>query len=42
MKTAEDVEDDLNECDNSYFAAGEDIAGQLFAFIKANKDLITL
>jgi hypothetical protein len=42
METAEDIEDDLNECDNSYFAAGEDIASQLFVFIKANKDVITL
>ena len=41
MEAAEDIEDDLNNCDNSYFAAGEDIAGQLFAFIKANKDIIT-
>jgi hypothetical protein len=32
----------LNDCDNSYFGRGEDIAGQLFAFIKKNKDAITL
>jgi hypothetical protein len=32
----------LNDCDNSYFGSGEDIAGQLFAFIKKNKDAITL
>ena len=35
-------EDDLNECDDSYYKSGEDIAGQLFAFIKKNKDAITL
>ena len=35
-------EEVLNDCDNSYFGAGEDIAGQLFAFIKTNKDAITL
>jgi hypothetical protein len=34
--------EDLNECDASYYEAGEDIAGQLFAFIKANKNTITL
>ena len=35
-------EEDLNECDDSYYKAGEDIAGQLFAFIKTKKDAITL
>ena len=35
-------EDDLNECDDSYYKSGEDIAGQLFAFIKKNKDAIKL
>ena len=35
-------EDDLNECDRSYYKVPEDIAGQLFAFIKTNKDGITL
>ncbi len=34
--------DDLNECDNSYYKSGEDIAGQLFAFIKKNKDALRL
>jgi hypothetical protein len=38
----EGSEAELNECDNSYYQAGEDIAGQLFAFIKANKDAIAL
>ena len=32
----------LNDCDNSYFGTGEDIAGQLFAFIKKNRDAISL
>ncbi len=35
-------EDDLNECDGSYYNSGEDIAGQLFAFVKKNKDAIRL
>jgi len=35
-------EDDLNECDDSYYKSGEDVAGQLFAFIKKNKDAIRL
>ncbi|MGA9721306.1 MAG: DUF4375 domain-containing protein [Candidatus Binatus sp.] len=35
-------EEDLNECDNSYYRSGEDIAGQLFAFIKRYGDAITL
>ena len=35
-------EDELNECDDSYYKSGEDIAGQLFAFIKANKDVMRL
>ena len=35
-------DDELNDCDSSYFRAGEDIAGQLFAFIKTNKDAIKL
>jgi hypothetical protein len=34
--------DVLNDCDNSYFGAGEDIASQLFEFIKKNKDAILL
>jgi hypothetical protein len=35
-------EEDLNGCDRSYFEGPEDITGQLFAFIKTNKDAITL
>jgi len=35
-------EEDLNECDRSYYQAPEDIAGQLFAFIKKNKNSIKL
>jgi uncharacterized protein DUF4375 len=42
METAEDIEDELNECDSAYYAAGEDIPGQLFTFIKTNKGVITL
>jgi hypothetical protein len=33
----------LNECDEQYYRhAGEDIAGRLFDFIKANRDAIRL
>jgi hypothetical protein len=35
-------EEDLNECDRSYYKGLEDIASQLFAFIKTNKNAITL
>jgi len=42
MADDEVSEDDLNECDDSYYKSGEDIAGQLFAFIKKNKDAIKL
>jgi hypothetical protein len=35
-------EEDLNRCDQSYYKGPEDIAGQLFAFIKTNKNAITL
>lgn len=42
MAAGEEGEEELNECDNSYYKAGEDIAGQLFAFIKTNKDAIVL
>jgi len=42
MSDDEVNEDDLNECDDSYYKSGEDIAGQLFAFIKKNKDMIKL
>ena len=42
MADDEVSEDDLNECDDSYYKSGEDIAGQLFAFIKKIKDAIKL
>jgi hypothetical protein len=42
MEDADESEEALNECDTSYYNAGEDIANQLFAFIKKNKDAITL
>ena len=42
MADDEASEDELNECDESYYKSGEDIAGQLFAFIKKNKDAIKL
>jgi Domain of unknown function (DUF4375) len=32
----------LSECDDAYYQSGEDIAGQLFAFIKKNRDAIIL
>ena len=35
-------EEDLNECDSFYYKGPENIAGQLFAFIKTNKNAITL
>ena len=41
MAASDEIEDELNECDSAYYAAGEDIAGQLFIFIKANKEAIT-
>ena len=42
MGNDEVSEDDLNECDDAYYKSGEDIAGQLFSFIKANKDVIRI
>ena len=42
MADDEVSEDELNECDDSYYKSREDIAGQLFAFIKKNKDAIKL
>ena len=38
----EERSEKLNRCDNRYYASGEDIADQLFAFIKANKHAISL
>jgi hypothetical protein len=35
-------DEELNRCDESYYKVGEDIAGKLFAFIKANRNAITL
>src|SRR5215467_15056942 len=40
--TDAECDSELDKCDQSYFQAGEDIAGGLFAFIKANKDAIAL
>ncbi len=37
-----DRDNTLNECDLRYYDNDEDIAGRLFAFIKANKDKINL
>jgi hypothetical protein len=43
MATESDARDDaLSECDDLYYDSGEDIAGQLFAFIKINKSAIKL
>ena len=39
---SEDSDGDLNECDQAYFKAGEDIEGKLFEFIKINKGTISL
>ena len=38
----DELEDALGACDQAYYAAGEDIAGRLFDFIRANKDRIDL
>ncbi len=40
IEDADEIEEALNECDNSYYNADEDIAAQLFAFIKTNKNTI--
>jgi hypothetical protein len=43
MAIADGVDEEvLDNCDKSYFAAREEIAGRLFAFIKANKSDFTL
>jgi hypothetical protein len=47
IETACESEDDareerLDECDGLYYGTGEDIAGQLFEFVRANKDAIQL
>ncbi len=39
---SEAVEDRLDECDQRFFAYEDDIAEVLFAFIKANRDRISL
>jgi Domain of unknown function (DUF4375) len=36
----EERDEELNRCDDLYYQAGENIAGQLFVFIKANKNAI--
>ena len=36
------INDELSRCDQLYYQAGESIEDQLFAFINANKDSITL
>ena len=38
----EERDEQLEECDGLYSGAGEDIAGQLFEFVRANKDAIQL
>ncbi|MGA2887376.1 MAG: DUF4375 domain-containing protein [Terracidiphilus sp.] len=35
-------DEQLDECDGLYSGTGEDIAGQLFEFVRANKDAIQL
>ena len=40
MDDVDEIEEALNECDNSYYNSGEDIAANLFAFIKKNKPTI--
>ena len=43
LATESDERDEaLSECDDLYYDSGEDIAGRLFAFIKANKSPIKL
>ena len=36
------LEEALNACDQAYYRSGEDIAGSLFAFLRANKSSIQL
>ena len=38
----EERDEQLDECDGLYCGTGEDIAGQLFEFVRANKDSIQL
>lgn len=38
----EDVQSELDECDDAYYKAGEDIDDLLFAFIRKNKDRFRL
>ena len=38
----EERDEQLEECDGLFSGAGEDIAGQLFEFVRANKDAIQL
>jgi hypothetical protein len=37
-----DLDEKLSGCDSSYFNTGEDIAGSLFAFVKANQTTLNL
>lgn len=34
------LDSELSQCDESYFKSGEDIAGRLFEFVKANRESI--
>jgi hypothetical protein len=38
----EERDEQLDECDGLYSGAGEDIAGQLFEFVRAHQDAIQL
>jgi hypothetical protein len=42
IRDSEEQSGELNQCDDAYFNAQEDIAGQLFAFIRAKKNEIKL
>jgi len=35
-------DEELEECDGLYFGAGEDVAGRLFEFVRANQETIQL
>jgi hypothetical protein len=40
MEASEESEEELNQCDDSYYGSGEDVAGNLFAFIRTNQSRI--
>jgi predicted DNA-binding protein len=43
IESEDDARDErLEECDGLYYGTGEDIAGQLFEFVRANQDAIEL